>query len=343
MFVGARRHDYARGCLQFRGRSAQDVPVGLVLQYSPFENSSMFWCKMSFVDHEKGNLGFRLLWHLMHLVFSLCYFVHSLINAIESFLISSGIFKQYKHLDISKVQYLAVVIDSEEALEMLKVVELLRWLADIGIKKICLYDKEGVLKKSKDALMIWLKSERILKEGTSYPVLEQKYMSLEVISFSDSKDAVAKAANFLLMKHYLGTEETPELTEPDMTNALKAIGMVWDSRARSHVNLWACEMPPRISSLEKSLHRDGVSITPLSCGFKELLDNFVINPNQHMGPLKSMKFGAIIKAIHKFTKVHQNYGTSARFIYAVDFLLSLLVLISYLATNLILNQSMFLV
>ncbi|CAA0807600.1 Undecaprenyl pyrophosphate synthetase family protein [Striga hermonthica] len=63
-----------------------------------------------------------------------------------------------------------------------------------------------------------------MQEGTSDPVLEQKYMSLEVISFSDSKDAVAKAANFLLKKRYLDTDETPELTEPDMTNALEALG-----------------------------------------------------------------------------------------------------------------------
>lgn len=27
-----------------------------------------------------------------------------------------------------------------------------------------------------------------------------------------------------------------------------------------------------------------------------------------MGTLKSMKFGSLIKAIHKFTEVHQNYG-----------------------------------
>ncbi|CAA0807595.1 cytochrome P450- family 87- subfamily A-polypeptide 2 [Striga hermonthica] len=117
----------------------------------------------------KSNLGLRLLWHLMHLILSLCYFVQSLINAIESFLISSGIFKQYRNLDISKVQYLAVVIDSEEALETLKVIELLRWLADIGFKKICLYDKEGVLKKFKDALMMWLKSERMSKIESSKP------------------------------------------------------------------------------------------------------------------------------------------------------------------------------
>ncbi|GKV26579.1 hypothetical protein SLEP1_g35855 [Rubroshorea leprosula] len=28
----------------------------------------------------------------------------------------------------------------------------------------------------------------------------------------------------------------------------------------------------------------------------------------HMGPLESMRYGSLKKAIHKFTMVHQNYG-----------------------------------
>ncbi|RVX12316.1 hypothetical protein CK203_010695 [Vitis vinifera] len=30
--------------------------------------------------------------------------------------------------------------------------------------------------------------------------------------------------------------------------------------------------------------------------------------NRHMGPLKSMKYGSLLKAIYKFSMVHQNYG-----------------------------------
>ncbi|KZV52665.1 nogo-B receptor-like [Dorcoceras hygrometricum] len=146
-------------------------------------------------------------------------------GALESFLISSGFLKSYRDLDISKVQYLAVVIDSEEATHTTEVLHLLRWLQAIGIKKVCLYDTEGVLKKSKEALTLWLKSEKILKETTSDPLLEQNYMSLEVVSFSDGKHAVAKAANFLLEKHYsISGTEKPTLTESDMTNALGALG-----------------------------------------------------------------------------------------------------------------------
>lgn len=50
---------------------------------------------------------------------------------------------RYKTVNMSKVQYLAIVMDSEEALQTPKVLELLLWLAVIGLKNVCLYDKEG--------------------------------------------------------------------------------------------------------------------------------------------------------------------------------------------------------
>lgn len=233
----------------------------------------------------RRNLGLRFLWLIMHLILSTWYFLLSLVNALESFLISSGFLKSYRDLDISKVQYLAVVIDSDEAAHTTKVLYLLRWLEAIGIKKVCLYDTEGVLKKSKEALTLWLKSEKISKETTSDPLLEQKYMSLEVISFSDGKQAVAKAANFLLEKHYSspGTAK-PNLTESDMMIALGAIGygepepdlMLIYGPARCHLGFPAWRIR-----------------------YAEMV---------YMGPLKSMKFGSLIKAIYRFTRVRQNYG-----------------------------------
>ncbi|PIM99434.1 hypothetical protein CDL12_28072 [Handroanthus impetiginosus] len=99
----------------------------------------------------------------MHLILSIWYFVLGLVNTLESFLISCGFLKRYRNLQINKVRYLAVVIDSEEARQTLKVLELLRWLAATGLKNVCLYDAEGVLKKSKDALTLWLRSERMSK------------------------------------------------------------------------------------------------------------------------------------------------------------------------------------
>nr|GMD11081.1 dehydrodolichyl diphosphate synthase complex subunit nus1 isoform X2 [Ipomoea batatas] len=73
-------------------------------------------------------------------------------QTIESFLISSGFWESYKSLNISKIQHLAVVIDCEEARETSKVLELLQFLATIGVKNVSLYDSEGVLKQSKEAI-----------------------------------------------------------------------------------------------------------------------------------------------------------------------------------------------
>lgn len=92
---------------------------------------------------QSGDLGLYLLWLIMHLIVSIWYFAVDLVNSLESYLISSGFMKQYKDLDISKVRYLAVVLDSEEALDTMKVLELLRWLTAMGLRNVCLYDPEG--------------------------------------------------------------------------------------------------------------------------------------------------------------------------------------------------------
>lgn len=74
---------------------------------------------------------------------SLWYFALEMANAVQSYLISKGLFKRYKALDPSKVRYLAIVVDSEDANKAAHIIELLNWLAAIGIKRICLYDREG--------------------------------------------------------------------------------------------------------------------------------------------------------------------------------------------------------
>uniref|UniRef100_A0A9R1UCY5 ditrans,polycis-polyprenyl diphosphate synthase [(2E,6E)-farnesyldiphosphate specific] n=1 Tax=Lactuca sativa TaxID=4236 RepID=A0A9R1UCY5_LACSA len=74
-------------------------------------------------------------------------------HAIESYLIANGIVKTYEDLNLDRVKYLGIVVDSDEARETSKVIELLEWLSDIGVKKVCLYDKEGVLKKSKEVFL----------------------------------------------------------------------------------------------------------------------------------------------------------------------------------------------
>lgn len=53
-------------------------------------------------------------------------------------------------------------------------------------------------------------------------------MNLEFISFSDGKEAVAKAANFLFEKHYSSANvEKPDLKESDVAEALMSIGLLF--------------------------------------------------------------------------------------------------------------------
>lgn len=77
-----------------------------------------------------------------------------LVNELESFLISSDLLKRYRDLDISKVRCLAVVVDSEEALQARKVLDLLQWLAAIGLRNVCLYDTEGIGASHKITIVI---------------------------------------------------------------------------------------------------------------------------------------------------------------------------------------------
>lgn len=70
-------------------------------------------------------------------------FVLGIAHVIESHLISSGLLKKYKAFSTDKVQYLAIVIESEEADQTSRVIKLLLWLKAIGVKYICLYDVEG--------------------------------------------------------------------------------------------------------------------------------------------------------------------------------------------------------
>lgn len=84
-----------------------------------------------------------MLWYFLHFIVSLWYFALCIANMLESYLISSSLLKKYKSLDIDKLRYLAIVIESEEAHQTLNVIKLLQWLVAIGAKRVCLYDAEG--------------------------------------------------------------------------------------------------------------------------------------------------------------------------------------------------------
>ncbi|KAL5562634.1 hypothetical protein UlMin_032381 [Ulmus minor] len=104
---------------------------------------------------------------------------------------------------------------------------------------------------------------------------DQNHMTLEFASFPDGKEAVTKAANFLFEKYITlntldGDQGEKIFTEAHMTEALKAI--------------------------EPDLL---LVFGPVRCHLGFLV---------HMGPLKSMRYGSLVKAIYKFATVRQNYG-----------------------------------
>ncbi|MBA0562089.1 hypothetical protein Golob_007165, partial [Gossypium lobatum] len=178
-----------------------------------------------------GNLLLLSLWHLVHSIISICNFTLDIANVLESYLISSGLLGRYKSLHIAKLRYLAIVIESEEAYQTSKIIELLQWLEAVGVKHVCLYDKEGILKKSKDFILENLDGAILFQDAHENNVLlDQQHMTLEFVSFSDGKEAVAKAANVLFMKYSKSgvTDQNQKekiFTESQMSEALKTVGL----------------------------------------------------------------------------------------------------------------------
>ncbi|XP_076897510.1 uncharacterized protein LOC143550808 isoform X1 [Bidens hawaiensis] len=238
-------------------------------------------------ESQSGNLVLFLLWHIVHLIISVVYIIREIFNTIESYLITNGYVNAYTDLNLDRVKYLGIVVDSDEARDISKVVELLEWLSSIGVKRICLYDREGVLKKSKEIFMEKFGSMEITNENlASDPLLDSKRMEIEFVSLSDGKEAVAKAANLLFKKYYADSDsEKPFFTETHLTEALKTLGAV--------------EPDPDLLLIYGQV-RCHLGFPAWRIRYTEMV---------HMGPLKYKKLGMILKAIHRFTKVKQNYGS----------------------------------
>ncbi|KAI7748077.1 hypothetical protein M8C21_012866 [Ambrosia artemisiifolia] len=177
---------------------------------------------------QSNSIVLFLLWHAVHLIISVLFIVREILRAIENYLITNGYVKTYTNINLQRVKYLGIVIDSDEASNTSKVVELLEWLSAIGVKKICLYDREGVLKKSKAVFMERFGSTEISKDNTTAdPLMSKKRMDFEFVSITDGKEAVAKAANLLFKEYYVdGDSEKPFFTETHLTEALKSLGHV---------------------------------------------------------------------------------------------------------------------
>lgn len=61
-----------------------------------------------------GNFVPRLVWHFIHLLVRFWYLGVVVANVIESCLNYSGLLKRYKAIDVGKLQYLAIVVETRE-------------------------------------------------------------------------------------------------------------------------------------------------------------------------------------------------------------------------------------
>ncbi|KAL0907071.1 hypothetical protein M5K25_025613 [Dendrobium thyrsiflorum] len=228
-------------------------------------------------------LALRLCWWTIHLVFSIYQFGAHLLQVFESYSISVGLSESYRNVPLHNLRHLAVVVDSDEARNTLKVKQLLLWLSNIGVKSLMLYDVEGILKKSLDG-----GSSSFINGMTSVP--RQNKMTVELLSFADNKGGLAKAASFLCSK-YLKEElascdrQDFRITETEISDALNIVG---------------CGGPDPDLLLIYGPVRCHLGFPAWRICYTEIV---------HMGPLKSMKYGAILKAFFEFSKKQQNYGT----------------------------------
>uniref|UniRef100_A0A0E0KA24 ditrans,polycis-polyprenyl diphosphate synthase [(2E,6E)-farnesyldiphosphate specific] n=1 Tax=Oryza punctata TaxID=4537 RepID=A0A0E0KA24_ORYPU len=217
-------------------------------------------------------------------------------HAAECYLISFGLIPKYRKFQRDRLKHLAVVVDSREAKNVTKIHQLLCWLSNIGVKYVCLYDIDGVVKKTFAPTMNGSRDEnsgKHLDVGANMKALTccHKEMTIEYISGSDGKDGIAKAASLLCStcvnsnRNTCGNDEIV-FTEADMSGALKAIG---------------CGGPEPDLLLVYGPARCHLGFPAWRLRYTEIM---------HMGPLNSMKYGAIVKAFYKFSKKYQNFGTS---------------------------------
>ncbi|KAL6867666.1 hypothetical protein ACP4OV_015690 [Aristida adscensionis] len=238
-----------------------------------------------------------LIWCIIHLAISFFHLWSHLIYTLECYAISSGLLRKYQNLRLDRLKYLAVVVDSREAKNVVKIKQLLYWLSTIGVKHVCLYDIDGVLKKSFEPAMNISRDEKSGKYsdmGANGKALNfgHREMVVDCVSGSDGKEGIAKAASLLCSTYFNGDnnrengKDEPTFTEADMASALKAVG---------------CGGP------EPDLL---LVYAPARCHFGFPAWRLRYTEIMHMGPLKSVKYGAIVKAFYNFSKKYQNYAVN---------------------------------
>ncbi|KAL4373750.1 hypothetical protein AHAS_Ahas05G0113000 [Arachis hypogaea] len=161
----------------------------------------------------------------------------------------------------------------------------LQWLDSIGVKNVCLYDMNGVLKKSKETIFGKLKNAKPIEEVNEAITLHvPEHMTLEFVSYADGKEAMVKAANFIFVENlkrqnFGGEIDGQVISEPLLNEALKVVG---------------CKGPEPDLLLVYGPVRSHLGFPAWRIRYTEIV---------HMGSLNFMRYGSLIKAIYNFTKV----------------------------------------
>ncbi|KAK1315542.1 hypothetical protein QJS10_CPA05g00410 [Acorus calamus] len=265
--------------------SRDKIPILLTPQFKISQRSGA-WMLLS-----------EFCWHLLHFVVHMVHIVSRMVDSFQFYFISSGLLREYDILQVKKLCHLAIIFDSEEAHQTSKIGELMSYLLSFGVKHISLYDMEGVLKQSNEMELILkrlndssLTSHFEADANPSTAFLDKEKMKLELLSFSDGKEGVAKAASLLYSKYLTdvdirGHQIEPRFTEADVDGALRSVG---------------CEGPEPDLLLIVGPARCSLGFPAWRMRYTEIV---------HIGPLRSVKYGAIVKAIYDFSKKHQNYGS----------------------------------
>ncbi|KAH7653871.1 Ditranspolycis-polyprenyl diphosphate synthase ((2E6E)-farnesyl diphosphate specific) protein [Dioscorea alata] len=185
---------------------------------------------------------------------------------------------------------LRVVHIGEEAKNIRKIKKLLHSLSKIGAMNVILYDTKGVLKKYMASSELFCNARTTCFDADRRTVtllLHGDQITIELLSFSDNKEIISKAANFLcsrqLKSNLLASNKIEAVyTDTDLLNALKMAGcgglqpdlLLVYGPARCHLGFPAWRLR-----------------------YTEIM---------YMGPLKSMKHGAIVKAIYDFSNRNKN-------------------------------------
>ncbi|KAH9306005.1 hypothetical protein KI387_010409, partial [Taxus chinensis] len=182
-----------------------------------------------------------LCWHILHFIVTIVVFVSFVINKLWYLMFSKVTMEKYRALRGKKPQIVGMVIESQEAeAQASKICDLLLWLSEVGVKHVSLYDMEGVLKQHRRVLEKTLDNlnkgiqfintwEEHRKHSSNSPSLEHTTMTVELLSFCDGKEGIAKAARYLcsdtLQKiDFNGQRANLKLTEADIDRGLEATG-----------------------------------------------------------------------------------------------------------------------